>query len=297
MPGSIYCLLGAYATKRSDGLDSRYFITGASGNVGRYIVEGLEKESKEVLCAREPGGPCADFDFINSDTWMPCMDGVNKVFLMRPPHISNIRRDMEPFLRFLKEIEITQVVFMSVQGADKNRKIPHYDIEQACISLELPYTFIRPSFFMQNLSTTHLNEIRDDSNVFTPTGKGKTNFVDVRDIADVAIRLLVDEGHIRKAYTITGDISYSYGEIADHLSKGLGRRIDFADPGPLKFVIHSLKRGRKLGMTLVMLYLYSRVKSGKGDITTTETGEILGRPPRSIDAFILEQKHIFNGGV
>ncbi len=77
---------------------------------------------------------------------------------------------------------------MSVQGAENNRMIPHHDIEQACNSLDLPYTFIRPSFFLQNLSTTHLEEIRDDPVVYTPTGKGDIFTPETREILGHPLR-------------------------------------------------------------------------------------------------------------
>lgn len=279
------------------------FVTGATGNVGSEAADYAQVLGFNVVRAirgsggadRAEGLGFKPFDFTDRRSWGPCLDGVDKVFLMRPPHISKIKRDMYPFMKYLKEKKIRQVVFLSVQGVEGNKKIPHYDVEQFCIELGLPYTFIRPSFFMQNLTTAHLPEIRDDNMLFVPAGKGKTNFIDVRDIGEIAARLFTDETHIGRAYTITGEKSYSYGEVADYLSRGLGRQIRYEDPGPLNFVKYHRKRGRKMGMILVMLMLYGVVKRGKADITTGTSSELLGRTPRSLEAFIDDYRDIMTG--
>lgn len=150
---------------------------------------------------------------------------------------------------------------------------------------------------MQNLTTTHLKEIQEDKIIFVPTGKGRTNFVDVRDIAEVIAGMLIDDDRIGKAYTITGNRSYSYEEVAEHLSAGLGETIRFVNPGILRFIVRNLRQGRKFMMTLVMLALYTVVKLGKGDITTDETEENLRRPPRSLDEFIADNKELLKGSV
>jgi uncharacterized protein YbjT (DUF2867 family) len=280
-----------------------FFVTGATGNVGKEVVTHLLAKGQKVIAAKLPHEQTEDgeflsyqnFDFTDSSTWKTCLDGVSKVFLMRPPHVSKIKRDMYPFMEYMKKQGIQQVVFLSVQGVEKNKIVPHYKVEVFLRELEIPYTFVRPSFFMQNLTTTHLSEIRDDKMVFVPTGKGKTNFIDVRDIGEVMALMFFDNKHQNQAYTITGDRSYSYQEIADYLTDGLGRKIEFINPNPLKFVAFHLKSGRKLAMTLVMLALYSVVKSGNGDISTTTSEEILGRKTRSLEEFIQDHKSLILG--
>jgi uncharacterized protein YbjT (DUF2867 family) len=284
-------------------MSAKIFVTGSTGNVGRELVRHLLAAGREVIGARLPhenpeerdGLRYRVFDFTDESTWSPCLDGVDKVFLMRPPHISNIKRDMHPFMHFLKKRQISQVVFLSVQGAEGNKMVPHYDVERGCIEMELPYTFVRPSFFMQNLTTSHLPEIRDEHRLMVPAGKGKTNFIDVRDIGEVMAKMFLDDSHIRKAYTITGQTSYGYEEIAQRLSVGLNRPIRYANPGILRFLAYHLARGRKLAMTLVMLALYTVVRLGKGDISTSTSEEILGRKPRSLDEFIQDHRSILLG--
>lgn len=279
------------------------FVTGATGNVGKEVVFHLLKRGHRVIASKtsRSGGEDTpqltyrNFDFTKPDSWEPCLEGADRVFLMRPPHISNIKRDIYPFLQYLKEKEIQQVVFLSVQGAEKNKKIPHHKVETFITELGIPHTFVRPSFFMQNLTSTHLEEIRDERCLFVPTGKGTTNFIDVRDIGEICARMFLEDTYLNRGYTVTGEKSYSYKEVAELLSSGLEREIGFADPGPLRFVSYHLKKGRKPAMTLVMLALYSVVKSGRGDISTSTSAEILQRPAVSLEDFIQDYKPILTG--
>ncbi len=276
-------------------------VTGASGNVGSALVEYLLAAGESVVAAvtarslkPDRGRLCyRAFDFTDPQSWEACLAGVDRVFLMRPPQLSKIDRDMAPFLRRLKDHGLRGLVFLSVQGAESNRWVPHHRIEELCAELGLPFTFLRPSFFMQNLSTTHLPEIRDERRLFVPAGKGRTNFIDVRDIAEAAAMILRAEGHMRAAYTLSGPRSYSYGELATELSAALGRPIRYENPGALRFLSYHLRKGRSLGMSLVMLALYTVVRLGKGDISADDTRRLLGREPRSLGAFLSDHKGLF----
>ncbi len=277
-----------------------YFITGASGNVGAFAVKELLRRGHAVRASVLPGKTMpaqlnletVEFTFADSASWEPALAAVHGVFLMRPPHISNIKRDMLPFMEFLKERAIPQTVFMSVQGAETNPWVPHFKVEKYLEKLDIPHSLIRPSFFMQNLTTTHLPEIRHESRLFVPAGKGRTNFIDAEDIANCAVEILLDEKLQNKAYTVTGLASFSYQEIADQLTKVLGKTILYKNPGPFEFLAYHAKK-RPLGMSLVMLALYSIIKFGKGDITTDDTGRLLGRPPKDLTAFLQENRHLF----
>lgn len=278
----------------------KILVTGASGSVGAYVAEALAAGGVDVLAGarrqdKVPRGERINFvpfDFNDSSTWNNSLKAVDKVFLMRPPAVSNIKRDLLPFMKCMKQADLKQVIFLSVQGAESNKMVPHHKVEQYCKVLDLPYIFLRPSFFMQNLTTTHLGEIRDEHKLFVPSGKGKTNFIDTRDIAEVAVKLFLEDSPVGQGYTITGEKSYSHGEIAEKLTVGLGHTIEFVNPGPFRFIAYQLRQGRPFGMTLVMLALYSVVKMGKGDVTTDDTFKILKRKPRSLESFIADHREI-----
>lgn len=282
-------------------LKGLYFIIGASGNVGREVLKNLLSRGACVrvgthnskLIKDEKNIEYTTFDFNDSSTWDSCLIKVTKVFLIRPPHISNIKRDMYPFIKHMKNYDIKQVIFLSVQKAETNALIPHHKVEQIIKKLSIPYTFVRPSFFMQNLTTTHLKEIRDYNKLYIPAGKGKTNFIDVQDIGELIATLFTNPKHINKAYTVTGTKSFSYQEVANCLSNELGREIVYSDSTFFEFILFHKRNSRKLGMILIMFILYSVIKSNHGDCTTSTLKILLEREPHSLESFIHENKKLF----
>ena len=300
-------------------------VTGATGNVGAEVCRQLAARGRSAVAAVSPRrfcgtGDAADpvdaevarvgavlssqlsacevrpFDFTDSATWAGALEGVGKVFLMRPPHISKVRRDMVPFVESMADAGIKHVVFLSVQGAGSNKLVPHHKIEKAIEDLGIPYTFVRPSFFMQNLSTTHLSEVRDESRIYVPAGNGATNFIDVRDIGEVIATTLLDNTHKNRAYTITGPQNHTYYDVADRLSRELGRPITYKPARFLPFIRYHLSRGRKPAHALVMFALYTVTRMGKAAGATTTFEEIVGRPPRTLEDFIHGHREVFGVG-
>ena len=281
----------------------KILVTGALGNVGAEVVKRLQVEGRPVRAAdinaeavSERFGVDAEaipFDFTNPDTYPAALIGAKRMFLMRPPHISNVQRDMFPFLNTAQNAGVEQVVFLSLIGIEQNQQVPHYKVEQYLRLSKMTFTFLRASFFMQNLSGTHRTEIREHDEIFLPVGRGKTSFIDVRDIAAVAVKALTEPGHENQAYNLTGPEALDYYQVAEILSKALDREILYRDPSIPAFVWKSLKRGTPLGFTLVMSYLYTQTKRGMSNTVTDTVEKILRRGPISLEQFIIDYRQVW----
>jgi len=88
---------------------------------------------------------------------------------------------------------------------------------------------------MQNLSTTHVDDIKERDDLFIPSGKAKISFIDTRDIGEIIGRIITEEGHKNKAYTITGSEAITYFEVADTMTRVFGRKITYLNPSLFKF--------------------------------------------------------------
>jgi len=188
------------------------------------------------------------------------------------------------------------VVFLSLQGVENNSVTPHHKIEKLIVESGLPFTFLRPSFFMQNLSTTHRDEIRMRSEIFVPAGNGRTSFVDVRDIGAVAALALTDSTgeHLHKGYELTGSEALTYGEVAGIMTTVLGRRITYRDPSIPRFIWQKWqKENTPLGFTLIMVALYTVSKLGKAAGLTNETERLLDRPPITFRQFASDYRAVW----
>jgi hypothetical protein len=130
---------------------------------------------------------------------------------------------------------------------------------------------------MQNLDTFYRDDIRLRDELFVPAGRAKTSFVDVRDIGAVASLVLSEEGHLNRAYTLTGSQALDYYEVAEIFSQVQGRPIRYARPTPSQYAARHRAKGVPEEFITVMRSLYWTVRLGIGAKVTPELGQLLGR--------------------
>ncbi|MGZ9166926.1 MAG: SDR family oxidoreductase [Anaerolineales bacterium] len=271
-------------------------IMGALGNVGAEVVKNLQRMGVRVRVAdidekrlQERFGDsveCVRFDFTEPQTYTETFDGIEKMFLMRPPHLTNIKRDMVPSIEAAKLAGVKHVVFLSLIGIENAKFVPHYKVEKYLREKNLRTTFLRCSFFMQNLNTTHRKEISERSEIFVPVGNAKTSFIDVRDIGTVAAKCLSQDGHAGKNYDLTGAEALDYWQASEILSETLGRRITYRNPNPLSFLLETLRRGISFQFALVMLGLYTSTRFGMAEPITHEVERLTGNRPITFEQYV-----------
>ena len=284
-------------------MSSPILVLGALGNVGAEVVKSLLAQGLPVRAAdlnlsaiEERFGPAVKavrFDFAAPETLTPALQGVKRMFLMRPPQITDVQRLIFPVIDAAQAAGVEQVVFLSLIGIENNRQVPHYKVEQRLRGSSMAWTFLRASFFMQNLSTTHRQEIRQRSEIYLPVGRGKTSFIDVRDIGAVAALALTQPGHENKAYDLTGAEALDYDQVAEQFSRVLGRPVAYRSPALLQFIWHSLRRGTPLPYALVMAWLYDQTRKGMSAQVTDEVQRLLGRSPIPLRQFIEDYQQVW----
>ena len=282
----------------------KILVTGASGNVGSYVIKELVSMGEKVIA----GGTNVDklrnmfgdkvesivFDFTDVSTFNEALKGVNRVFLMRPPHLGK-PEDMYPFIDAMKARNIELVSFLSLMGVEKNTIPPHHKIEKYIERLEIPYAHVRPGFFMQNLSGIHTAEIKEKNEIFVPAGNSKTSFIDAADIGLSVATLLHDQKRFKNtAHTITGAESLDYYQVAAILSEVTGKKIIYRKPGYLKYRNYYIKkRGLDKEYVNVTVALYFMTRMGTAKMVTNEFFKLTGRTPKTFQEFAKENLNCF----
>lgn len=282
----------------------KILITGASGNVGGYVVIALLDKGERVVVAgtnveklKERFRDKVDavkFDFTDEKTFDKALEGVDRVFLMRPPHLGK-PEDMYPFIDSMNSHNIKLVSFLSLMGVEKNTIPPHHKIEKYIEGLGIPYAHIRPGFFMQNLSGIHSVEIKEKNEIFVPAGNSKTSFIDAVDIGlSVATLLHEPEKYKNTAHTITGPESLDYYQIAGVLSQVTGKKIIYSKPGFLKYRSYYIKkRGLEKNYVNVTVALYFMTRMGTAKMVTNEFYRLTGKKPRTFYEFAKDNIECF----
>ncbi len=274
-------------------MQNRILVTGATGNVGGAVLRNLKGIGAEVVCAsynpgREQdhlvGETLVELDFMRPETLKTAFAGIDSWFLMRPPQISDTEKYLFPAIDAAIEQGVRRIVFLSLLGIENNTRVPHWPVEAYLRTKDIEWTMVRPSFFMQNLSTTHREEI-SKGEIFLPVGKGRTSFIDVDDIGAVIAKCLLEDGHAGKAYEITGPEALDYEQVAEMYTQILGKNVTYKDPSLIGFLGFQLRHGRKLMHALVMCFLYLQTKRGMADVVTDQVERLAWPETRHDEGF------------
>lgn len=283
---------------------NKILVTAPTGNVGSEVFKRLLAMGAPVVAAahnadkaRKQLGDDATivpFDFKKPETFAAAFEGVEKMFLVRPPEIADAKKDIAPALAAAKAAGVKHIVFLSLLGVERNRIVPHRAIEKAVRESEMAWTFLRASFFMQNLSTTHRDDIHERGDVFVPAGKGKTSFIDVRDIAEIAVKALTEPGHENKAYPLTGSVALTYEEVAREMTEVLGKPVRYSNPSARNFGKEMRRRGLALPFIVVMNGLYTVCRLGGAAQVTPDAEQLLGREPIALRQFVEDYRDVWS---
>jgi len=268
----------------------RVLVTGATGNVGRAALHSVCKAGLQARAgvrahdaSLPPGVEQVVVDFTDPSTWDHALDGVDALFLLRPPQLSDMGPTLNAFVdRGADRLE--HVVFLSVAGAEGNRFIPHAAVEAHLREGSVPYTFLRASFFGQNLCGPYRDDIRDDDRLFVPAGHQPVTWVDTRDLGEVAATCFADPTLRGRALHLTGAEARTFDEVAASLTEQLGRPIRYVPASILGYLYHQrVRRQNPWAAALVYTVLHTALRLGAEREVDPTLAEILGRPPRTID--------------
>ncbi len=286
----------------------RIFITGATGNVGyeviRFlcqldtsieIIAGVRHEAK----ARElfhdfPSLGYRIFDFEKADTFPAAFQDVDILFLLRPPHLAQVEKYFRPLLTEAQNAGIERIVFLSVQGAERSRIIPHNQIEKLIQTIDFQYIFLRPSYFMQNLTTTLLDDIRRHRCIVLPAGKALFNWIDVQNIGEVAARLIEDfDTYRNRAIELTGAENANFATVVDLLNAHTQPPVRFFNVNLVRFYWLKRQSGMPQGLILVMIMLHFLPRWQKPPLVSDFYKKLTGKEPTTLSEFLRREKAWF----
>ncbi len=284
---------------------TKVLITGATGNIGIEVLSALQKLDhqleiyagvKDTAFGNEKlsnfNMKTIKFDFMNIETFLPALENFDMLFLLRPPQISDVKKYFAPLIDIAKKSSIKHIVFLSVQGVENSKIIPHHKIEKLIVDSKIPYTFLRPAYFMQNFTTTLRNDLVKNHRIYLPAGQAKFTVIDAEDIGSATAQVLIEpQNHINKSYELTNNETLSFAEMADKISKGIGKTIEYISPNLLQFFLTKRKENMPAMLILVMILLHYFPRFQKTPKTTEWVKIITGQAPKSFDNFVLANKN------
>ena len=272
------------------------FVMGATGRMGGAVL----RHAAVRVRAGTRSGRAVDgaaqtvrFDLDDADSFATALTGCTTMFVMRPPPTTT-RAPFDRLMRAARLARIRHVVCASVFGAGTSRILPHRHMEAAVRDSGLPHSFLRPADFMQNLADMHAASIRRTAEITVPAGRGRSAFLDADDIGRACAAVLAaPAAHDGRGYDLTGPEALTFDEVAEVLTRVLGRPIRYRPASVPGFVWRELRQGRALPLALVMAALYTVQRVGRAAPVRPDLARLTGRAPTCLADYVTRERAAF----
>jgi uncharacterized protein YbjT (DUF2867 family) len=250
-------------------------VIGGNGKTGSRVAERLRARGVPVRAVSRSTEP--PFDWEDRSTWAPALDGATAAYITYYPDLA-VPGSAE-LIGALAELAVQcgarRLVLLSGRGEAEAERA-----EQALTASGAEATIVRCSWFMQNFSESYFAEMLAAGEVALPAGDVREPFVDVEDIADVAVAALTEDGHAGRLYELTGPRMLTFAEAVGEIGRATGRPLRY-EPIPVDAFAAGLdEQGVPHDVVGLLRYLFTEVLDGRNESLTDGVRQALGREPR-----------------
>lgn len=255
-------------------------VLGATGKTGRRIVSSLEQLGVPVRRGSRLASPA--FDWHNTATWAACLEGVTRLYINYAPDLAmpGAADAIRELICQARAAGVRHLVLLSGRGEEE---------AQACERLVqesgIDWTIVRASWFNQNFSEGAFVEMVQAGQIVLPEVATPEPFVDVDDIAEVAVAALTQPGHTGEVYEVTGPRLLTFAEVAQELSAATGRTIEYVPVPHETFVQGVTDSGAPQDVVWMLDYLFATVLDGRNAHLKDGVQRALKREPRDFSEY------------
>ncbi|MFK7991895.1 MAG: NmrA family NAD(P)-binding protein [Sandaracinaceae bacterium] len=258
-------------------------VIGATGKTGRRIVAGLETKNVPVRRGSRSATPA--FDWAHEAGWDACLDGATAAYITYAPDLA-MPGAADAIAAFVAKAErhgLERLVLLSGRGEAEAQAC-----ERIVQASSIPSTVVRASWFNQNFSEGAFLDMVMAGQITLPAGEVPEPFVDVDDIAEVALAALTEDGHEGEVYEVTGPRVMTFAEVTSELAKATGRDIAYVSVPHDAFVSGAAQSGAPKEVVWMLDYLFSTVLDGRNAHLTDGVQRALGREPKDFAEYARE---------
>jgi len=255
---------------------------GGTGKTGRRVAAQLLARDLPVRVASRASA--ARFDWYDDTTWAPVLQGAGRVYLV-PPLDPGAAPQVAAVAELAAAEGASRLVLLSGRGVGSpGREATTYQaslsIERAVRESGVAWTILRPSWFAQNFSEDFLLGGVLTGEVRLPTGAGAEPFIDVDDVAAVAVAALAGDGHDGQVHEMSGPRTLTFEEATAQVAQACGREIRYVSVPAEEYAAELAGHGVPAAVGEALGDLFTVIRRGLSDHLSDGVQRVLGRAPR-----------------
>jgi uncharacterized protein YbjT (DUF2867 family) len=254
-------------------------VLAGTGKIGRRVVERLTARGLPVRIGSRSGEPRFDWD--DRSTWAPALEGIGSVYVAHHwDALPGAAETLGSFAELAVASGVPRLVLMSGRGEEEADRG-----QQAVRDSGAELTILSSTWFAQNFSEDYWREMVQAGELALPAGDTPEPFVDVEDIADVAVAALTDDRHIGATYELTGPRLLTFAEAVREISRAVGREIRYMPISTEDFAAASAEQGVPSEVVEMLSLIFEEVLDGRNARLADGVQRALGREPRDFSDF------------
>lgn len=252
-------------------------VVAATGKTGRRVADRLEALGRPVRRGSRSGA--TRFDWDDRSTWGPALEGVGAAYVVYTPDLAVPAAPgaIAAFTELAKAKGVRRLVLLSGRGEEEARRC-----ERIVEDSGLEWTVVRASWFMQNFDEGAFAELVLAGEVALPAGDVREPFVDVDDVADVAVAALTGDDLAGQVVEVTGPRLMTFADAVGEIAAASGRDVRYVTLPREVFVAGLTEAGLPAPQVELLDYLFATVLDGRNASTTDGVRSALGRPARDL---------------
>ena len=279
-------------------------ITGATGNFGGSTAQYLQQKkipfraaARNLEALKKRFGSeteLATFDWDKPETFAGALKGIATVYLMPPPVVtSDFHIKAKPFIETAKKTGVKHIVLSTALYSDNPDSI-FYGTETLVKISGIDFTIIRPSFVFQNFLNQFLQSVRDGV-ILAPSEKGKTSYVDVRNVGEASALVLENpSAHKGKIYAITGSEALTHSQMADIFSQQLSKQVVHISPSVEEYKKKLASFNVPDFLHEFLAELYGTIAKGQWKEVSNDYTLLTGKKATKFTDFVKENHDVFS---
>jgi len=267
---------------------SPILIIGKNGKTGARVNQRLQALGIETRPVSRSTTPA--FDWESPETWPAVIEGTRSAYVTYQPDLAvpYAESTIKAFVRTAADAGLEHIVLLSGRGEEGAQRA-----EKVLKASGISWNIIRASWFAQNFSESFMLEGILAGELVLPAGEIPEPFIDIDDIAEVAVAVLTEARQRNKLFEVTGPRALTFAQCVEEISMAIGRPVKYTSI-PVDAYINALKeQGVPEVLRWLLRELFTVVFDGRNRNVMPGVEEALGRPATDFKTYV--QKTIKSG--